>query len=276
MAKKKEEIKETKETKETKKVKEAEKPTEKKQVDTEEKVDSKPKKEDKKVSETLEKPVENKTKTMITGIITFILAVIGIIAIVFFIVTSITSAVKTSKAEKLAEYQKFLVPIVMNDPDSFDDLKNANMTQLIDASIWAILNDKVTTSEYKYEDGKMILPQADVEKQFKTFFGTEIEIKHQSISGSGYEFEYDSSKSAYKIPITGVEPMYTPKVIDMEKKSGSLVLTVAYLSGSEWEQDENGDMKAPSPGKYVKITLREKDDAYYISAIQDTDAPETA
>ena len=33
---------------------------------------------------------------------------------------------------------------------------------------------------------------------------------------------------------------------------------------------------APEPDKYMKITLREKGESYYISAIQATDPPETA
>lgn len=35
-------------------------------------------------------------------------------------------------------------------------------------------------------------------------------------------------------------------------------------------------MVAPEPDKYMKVTLRERDGAYYISALQSTLPPETA
>ena len=40
--------------------------------------------------------------------------------------------------------------------------------------------------------------------------------------------------------------------------------------------EENGEMVAPSPDKYLKITLRETDGNLFISAIQNTSAPEVA
>jgi hypothetical protein len=78
------------------------------------------------------------------------------------------------------------------------------------------------------------------------------------------------------VPLTGVTPLYTPDVIDKTILPNSIVLTVACLAGDAWEQGENGEMKAPVPDKHLKITLREKDGAYYISAIQNTSTPEIA
>lgn len=40
--------------------------------------------------------------------------------------------------------------------------------------------------------------------------------------------------------------------------------------------NSEGDMVAPEPDKYMKITLREKDGSYYINSIQATSSPETA
>lgn len=210
------------------------------------------------------------------GALTFIFAIIGLAAVIALIAIGIDKAVVNSNAKKADAYQEFLTPVVMNDPDSFDDISKANMSQLVDISIWGIVKDGVDTESYQYEDGKLLLPQADVEKEFKKLFGNDIKIVHQTVSGSAYEFEYDSSAKVYKLPITGIDAAYTPKVVKIEKKRSSVVLTVAYLSGSEWEQAANGDMIEPSASKYVKITLRfNEDKSYYISAIQDTDAPET-
>ena len=107
-------------------------------------------------------------------------------------------------------------------------------------------------------------------------FGTEITPVHATIDGYGLEFPYDAKTEMYTVPLTGITPIYTPDVINKTTLPNSIVLTVACLAGDGWEQGENGEMKAPVPDKYLKITLREKDGAYYISAIQNTSTPEIA
>ena len=71
-------------------------------------------------------------------------------------------------------------------------------------------------------------------------------------------------------------PIYTPKVTEIDKTSNTIVLTVGYLAGEAWAQDSAGNFIQPEPSKYVKITLRENDNGYYISAMQAKDAPENA
>ena len=61
-----------------------------------------------------------------------------------------------------------------------------------------------------------------------------------------------------------------------DKKKNMIVLTVGYLPSGGWAQDTDGKMVAPEPDKYVKVTLREKDGNYYISAMQATASPEVA
>lgn len=206
------------------------------------------------------------------GLVIVLFAVIGMVFLILLGVKGIQNISENSKEKQ--EYEKFLLPIVMNDPDTFDDITQANMGQLLDSTIWSLLKKNVETDKYEYVDDKLLLPQKDVEKQFANLFGTEVKPAHQTIDGSEYQFEYDKTLQGYKIPITGMENTYTPKVLDIKDKSNAVMLTVGYISGSDWKQDEHGKMIEPDPSKYVKITLREKDNSYYVSAIQATDAPE--
>ncbi len=208
------------------------------------------------------------------GILVIIFAVVGLVVAIIAAVNGIVGLVDNSDAER-KKYQTMLVPVVMNDIDEFDDVTKANMSQLIEASVWSIIKGAVNTDEYETQDDVILFPQKDVEEAFVKLFGTDVKIEHQSVYSTAFEFEYDSEKQVYKVPITGVDPTYTPKVLDMEEKSNTIILTVAYLSGSEWTQSETGEMVEPAPSKYVKITLRNKDKDYHISAIQMTGAPET-
>ncbi len=219
-------------------------------------------------------PKQNKRWAKPLGFLVIILAIVGI---VFIVLTAVNTIVAKREAARVAEMQKFqtmLVPVVMNDISEFDDITKADMGQLIEASIWAIIKSDVATDEYEVEDGMIFYPAEEVEAKFISLFGAEREIEHQTVASSAFEFVYDSEKNAYKAPITGVDATYVPRVLDMTEKSNTVVLTVAYLSGSGFVQADNGDIVDPAPSKYVKVTLREKGKAYYISAIQPTSAPE--
>ena len=211
------------------------------------------------------------------GVVIIIFALIGVITVISLAVKGASEL--TDKSEKFTEYEQFLSPVVMNDPDPFDDISQAKMPQLLDATIWSLMKSDIDPDKYEYSEGDtagLIVPQKDVEKEFEKLFGSEIKPVHATVEGGTYTFTYDETKQAYIVPLTGVMPTFIPRVISQEKKGDSVILTVGYISGDGWDQDERGNYIEPAPNKYMKITLRLHDDGYYISAIQNTEAPETA
>lgn len=210
---------------------------------------------------------------MPVGIVVIIFAVIGLAAVIAGIIFGVGKL--TDQSAKKSEYESFITPVIMFDPDPFDDVTKGNQEQLINAAIWALLKSDLDTSVYATDDGNLSIPQADVEKYFSKLFGPEAKPEHRSVTGLGYEFSYDSAKQAYIVPITGVEPIYTPRVFEISKKGNTVELLVGYLGSSQWAQAENGDMVEPEPDKYVTVVLRESADGYYVSAIRSTNAPET-
>lgn len=209
------------------------------------------------------------------GLLVVLLAAVGIVTIVISAANGIGMAVERSK--NYDDYNKLLTPVVLIDPDNFDDITKADMSQLIDISIWSLLKSDLTPDKYESTENGMLIPQTDVETQFKSLFGTEISPVHATVEGYGYEFSYDSVKGVYTIPLTGITPIYTPTVVGVDKSSGSVVLTVACLAGDAWQQGEDGKMVEPAPDKYIKVTLRTaQDGSQYISALQATTLPEAA
>lgn len=208
------------------------------------------------------------------GMLVTILAAIGLVTVVFSAVKGIDGAIE--KGQKLEEYEKMLTPVVLISPDTFDDITKADMSQLVEISIWALLKSDISPDTYESTGDGLLIPKEDVEAQFVKLFGTEVTPVHSTIEGYGMDFTFDSAKGTYTVPLTGITPIYTPDVINKTTLPNSIVLTVACIAGDGWEQGENGEMKAPIPDKYLKITLREKDGAYYISAIQNTSTPEIA
>lgn len=212
------------------------------------------------------------------GVLTIILAVIGLITTVSFSVDTVKNL--TDKTADKREYEQMLRPVVMFDPDPFDDLTQADVSQLLNSAVWALLMSEDGADKYPYSEGEnfgIVVPQADIEKYFVSLFGTEIDIAsmHSSIDMSDYDITYDAALKSYILPITGVESAYTPKVYDIEKQGSSLILSVGYIGNSAWVQVEDGEYTAPEADKYMKITLRERSGGMmYVSSIQSTDGNE--
>lgn len=211
------------------------------------------------------------------GIIVLILAVVGIISTVKFAVDSVKKMTDNS-AEKL-KYEQMLKPVVMFDPDPFDDLKQADVSQLLNSAVWSLLMSDEGTEKYPYSEGDVfgiIVPQEDIEKHFISLFGTEIDIAsmHDSIDMSAYDITYDAALKSYILPITGVESAYTPKVYEIEEKGSSVILSVGYISNKAWAQVADDGYSAPEPDKYMKITLRERSGGMYVASIQAVDGQE--
>ncbi|MFR8012208.1 MAG: hypothetical protein ACLU8W_10700 [Clostridia bacterium] len=211
------------------------------------------------------------------GLVMVLLAVVGLGTVIFLCVQGVRDLSKSSQRAEYEEYQAFLTPVVMFDPDAFDDLTQANPSQLIDCAIWALLTGDLEPDQYQSDAGTLIVPQSDVEKKFAELFGSDVKPAHQTVDGYGYQFAYDSAAGTYTIPLTGVEPIYTPQVVDAGKQGNTIVVTVAYIASNQWAQDENGNMVPTMADKYMRATLRDNGSGgYYLSALQPTDEPEAA
>lgn len=211
------------------------------------------------------------------GLVLLLFAAFGIYEAVHLAVDK--AAALRDGSVRNTEYEAFLEPFVVIDPAPFDDISGADPTDLLDASISALIynSDKMNTYDvFEGEITGLLVPQADVEAYFVQLFGNEIPMVHQSVPDSFYNVVYNSERKAYIIPITSVDPLYTPKVYDAEKTGSSVTLTVGYIIGSEWAQLERGNYTAPDPAKFMKITLREDGSSYHIGSLRNSEAVETA
>ena len=187
----------------------------------------------------------------------------------------------TDNSEEKQQFETYLYPVIMLDPDTFDDITNADMDDLLCSSILSLLADSENNPyTFDFVEGQtsgLAIPQETVEEAFIKLFGAEVKPAHHSVECSTCIFEYQSAAKRYVIPITGYDPAYTPKVIDMKKsKEGNVELTVGYIAYNDWETDDKTDFNSPEPAKYRKITLRRGDSDYYVSAIQNADVSRIA
>lgn len=167
-----------------------------------------------------------------------------------------------------SQYNDFLIPVAAIDPETFDDISDADMNDLLNIALWSLVDSDAAPDTYKYDDGYMLIPDSDAETAFAKFFSDEIRPEHKTVEGYGYEFTYDKTNKVYKIPLTAITPIYTPSISEVKQERSSVVITVGMISYDSWEMDKNGNMITPGADKYLKITLLERSGNYYISAIQ--------
>lgn len=210
------------------------------------------------------------------GLIIVILAVIGTVFLVTFGIHQIQKL--TADNSEKNEFETLLYPVVTLDTSVFDDVTGADMEDLICSSVLSLLTaEERTPYDFEFVEGEisgMGIPQETVEKAFHKLFGKEVNPVHQSVQCSTCIFTYQSSAKRYVIPITGYDPAYVPEIVKISKTSeGSVELITGYIAYGDWEKNEENDYVKPEPAKYRKITLRKQDGGYYISALQNTDAP---
>lgn len=213
----------------------------------------------------------------IAGLLVMLFALTGFIGVLIQGAGYISSASDRREKEKNSEFNSFLIPVVAVDPTPFDDIATASKSELVEIAIWAILSSDLNPDEYDYSSGKLSIPVEKVNEAFYKYFGTQTEIRHQTVEGYGYEFSYDPVDSVYYIPLTSIIPVYTPTVTGSEKKGEATVITVGLINSSVWMQDNaTGNLTAAQPEKYIKITLRKTGKESFISAVQSSATPETA
>ena len=105
--------------------------------------------------------------SFIVGLTVIILCAVGIVSIFSAISREADNRSKEKDSVRFGEYESFVAPIIMYDPDTFDDITVANTDQLISIAIWSILGSELEPDAYEYSDDGMIIPASDVESEYR-------------------------------------------------------------------------------------------------------------
>lgn len=222
---------------------------------------------------------ENRKKNFnfFVGLIVIIFSLIGFFGCVFQGVSVFLAKQDEKNKAALETYSDFMLAVAAVDPDPFDDITAAPMDELVEIAVWSIIGADLDPEKYSYSSGELVIPAAEIEAAFLRYFGTAVVIEHCSVIGYGYEFSYSEDDNAYFIPLTTIEPLYTPHITDAQVKGDAVVVTLGLINSNAWQQNSStGDMERPDPDKVIKVTLRKSGGYTAIGAIQSTALPETA
>lgn len=213
----------------------------------------------------------------IVGLIAILLAGCGIYFLVSLGLSYYKDAQNEKKIPEYKEFYSFIIPAAAIDIEPFEDVTSAKMSELVEMSVWAVLNSGLDPTQYEISGDSLLLPEGQIEAAFINFFGTELSISHCTVEGYGYEFVYNATQKVYEIPLTTITPIYTPLITEIETKAGSVTLTVGLLNSGLYSQNAvTGELTAPEPDKFITVTFRTSTAGRYISSVRTLSIPETA
>ena len=215
--------------------------------------------------------------SLIVGIVVILLALYGVFQLGVMGVSWLRERAADKATDQSAVYYNYLIPVAAIDIDPFEDVTAADMNELVEMAVWGLLNSGLDPTQYVYDGDELLLPEMQVEASFIHYFGNQRTIQHTTVEGYGYRFNYDAAGHVYRIPLTTITPLYTPVITETETKGDSTVLTVGYLNTGLYDLDPlTGELSAPQPDKFVKVTLRAAAAGTYISAVRSMGVPEVA
>ena len=225
--------------------------------------------------------IENKQRksrlSFAFGLTVVIFSIIGLIGCVSFVIGQINDKSEQNAEAEFARYNEFLLAVAAVDPLPFDDVTAADKGELVEIAVWSIIGSDLEPDKYDYSSGELAIPAADIEAAYQRYFGSQLPIVHQSVTGYGYEFSYSSEENCYYIPLTAIEPVYEPCVTETVSKGDTTTITLGLVNSSAFAQDaKTGKVSDAEPDKFIKVSLITSAGSSYISAIRTTALPETA
>ncbi len=215
---------------------------------------------------TIQQKKEKKKKApFVAGIIILLLAVVGILSIISLIVGFFGG--ENSEEAKYGEYADFLTWVVGVDPDSFNDITEANKEDLRNIALSSLMSDNVKSGDYKVTENGLVVPAKVVENYYNKMFGTDNPIVHGDVVGYGYQFVYDKKANVYYVPLSGTTPTFTPQIESAEVSGDIVELRVGYIATGKVEVQADGSVKAVEPDKYADITIKKTDSGYQLISL---------
>ncbi|MBQ3920325.1 MAG: hypothetical protein II695_11670 [Oscillospiraceae bacterium] len=208
-------------------------------------------------------PAEHSHLHFIVGLFVIIMSIVGIICSAVFAYGRIVDILNNTGQK--SELEKFIYPVVICDPPTFEQSQRFRNDTMISAAAWDIIMYADKT-RYSYEFDYIIVPEIDIEQHAAQLFGANLTLEHHTISNSDVSFYYDESIKSYRIPEEPQFFTYTPKIEDITRQGDIYTLRVGYLAPvPSWIQDTRNEQRVPF--KYMNYTVEKHGNSYTLISI---------
>lgn len=202
------------------------------------------------------------------GTIVLLLALVGVVFLAVSLGQTIHS--KLSDDSYLRDYDRFLAPVVMQDPVPFEQIASANPEMVMTASLWRAIFDKGGEGYANYDqEGRSLVPLADVQAACLSLFGPDCTLQPQSPAEESF-FTYSAEDQQFHVAPYSTQSAYSAYT-ESAKKDGELtVLRVGYVSpADDYRADPTGQTK-PTPVKWMEYLLKANPESgdFYVYAVR--------
>lgn len=206
-----------------------------------------------------------KTNIMVSCVALF-MALSGVVLFVF----AVGNGYQSVFAPKIQvdDCNKFITPVVMQDPRPFDCAENADPSMILNASIWRAIMLKSCFNNDFDSEGRVIINLSDVQRCCKQLFGTDC-ILNPTQYGEESFFKFSDEDNKFYISAVSNHNDYLPYIIGYKIKGDTLNVIVGYVPPTDpWRQPKNQDT-LPKYDKKMIYTLKtaKNTHSYYINSI---------
>lgn len=204
------------------------------------------------------------------GVFVLLMALVG----VSFLVIQIGSYIYKAATDdsQLRKYDKFLAPVVMQDPAPFETIDGADAQMVMKAALWKVVSSDTTYNTYD-ESGRTVIPLGDVDSACRALFGSAAQLQPKNPTEESY-FTYDAEKNVFYVAPYSTQSSFTPYTVSERKNGNSVFLKVGYVSAADETRTPNVTVESkaekPKPVKYMEYELKTDTTtgSQYIAAIR--------
>jgi hypothetical protein len=166
---------------------------------------------------------------LILGLLVFWLAIVGGIVTVRSIGEFVSDIANRTTLKE--EFERFIFPVVIEDPPEFTSTENLQSRTAIASAIWQIiLSGETARFERDRETGMVIVPESDVEAAVRGIFGAGFEIEHRNIDYFVLVFQYMPELKSYLVPENPSYFTFSPRVVAISNTGDTYRITVEYIA----------------------------------------------
>lgn len=198
----------------------------------------------------------------------FIAITLSLISIFMVVLLVFTLNKNSTFSKDTHEYESFILPVVMQDPQAFEDISKADMQMVAESSVWNAILSKPKDYYNNFDDyGNVIIPIDDIYNSAKELFGPDCPLNIENINSSTL-FDIDSQENTLHIKPKSSYKCYTPSVQIEKINTNSIILSVLYLPQETPYSSDNSEINTQ---KKMRYTLEKgvSGQKYYIKAISE-------
>ncbi len=138
----------------------------------------------------------------------------------------------TPLVQDSSQIHTFLTPVMMQNPEPFSSVSEANHNMILQASVWRVVT--LNGSIYRATDdkGRVVVPGEDVEKACTELFGSacRLAVKHPTEETF---FTYDRSSNTYRVLPQSSQSAQAVNIKHIKKENGVVIVTVETVAADE-------------------------------------------